>query len=179
MSKIDSDEDIVRLVKAGDTESFGELMQRYEAKMVRYAGRFLFGYEDIKDLVQEVFIKAYRNLHSFDTSKRFSPWLYRIAHNEFINAIKKKGKEPVPFFDFDTVFPHPIAPEVSDRGAREREAREIVEGYLEKIGPKYREPLVLYYFEELSYKEIAEVLRIPVATVGVRIKRAKDILKKI
>ena len=87
-----TDEETVLQVQDGDTESFGILVERYEAKMMRYAHRFLFGYHDAEDLMQEVFIKAYTNIQSFDTKRRFSSWLYRIAHNEFINAIKRKDQ---------------------------------------------------------------------------------------
>ncbi len=110
-----TDEEIAVLVQRGDTEPFGELVTRYEQKMLRYARKFLLGKEDAEDRVQNVFLKAYENIRSFDATRRFSPWLYRIAHNEFINAIKKKGKEPLPFFDPDILFPHPISSETADR----------------------------------------------------------------
>ena len=174
-----TDEEIARLVQGGNTEAFGELVTRYESKMIRYGRKFLFGYEDTEDAAQEVFIKAYRNIQGFDATKKFSSWLYRIAHNEFINTIKKKGKEPLPFFDADTLFPHPVSAERSDRATHLREAREMVESCLGKLSPKYREILVLYYLEELSYKEIADVLRIPIATVGVRLKRGRETLQSI
>jgi len=173
-----TDEEIAHSVQSGDLESFGILVKPYGKKMMRYARKFLFGYEDAEDLVQEVFIKAYVNIQNFDTSKKFSSWLYRIAHNEFINAIKKKGRERLPFLNLDTLFPHPVSNETVDRETNRRELRQMLDGRLDRLNPKYREPLVLYYFEELSYKEIADVLHIPVATVGIRIKRAKEKMKK-
>ncbi len=88
----DTDEAIVRQVQSGNTELFGLLLERYEGKMMRYARRFLFGYHDAEDAVQEIFIKAFTNIQSFDASRRFSPWLYRLAHNELVNVIKKKGR---------------------------------------------------------------------------------------
>ncbi len=87
-----TDEEIVSMIRSGETDSFGILVERYEAKMKRYARKFLFGYEDTEDLIQQVFVKAYVNIRSFDTTRKFSSWLYRIAHNEFINAIRKKKK---------------------------------------------------------------------------------------
>lgn len=174
-----TDEEIARLVQGGSKEAFGELVTRYESKMIHYGRKFLFGYEDAADAVQEVFIKSYQNIQSFDATRKFSSWLYRIAHNEFINTIKKKGKEPLPFFDADTLFPHPVSEEHTDRSTHLREAREMVESCLSKLTPKYREILVLYYLEELSYKEIADVLRVPIATVGVRLKRGRETLQSI
>ena len=172
-----TDEEIAHLVQSGETESFGILIERYEAKMKRYAKRFLFDYEDAEDLAQEVFLKTYINIQSFKTSKKFSSWLYRIAHNEFINAIKKKGREPVSFFDSDLLFPHPISKENTDRKVTESELRAMLDKCINKLEPKYREPIVLYYFEELSYKEIADILRIPIVTVGIRLQRGKKIMR--
>lgn len=173
------DEAIAAAVQDGDAEQFGLLAERYEAKITRYARKFLFNHDDAQDMVQEVFVKAYKNIQSFDTKQKFSPWVFRIAHNEFINAIKKKGREPLPFFDPDALFPHPIAPESTDREALERELKATLDECLAELSPKYREPLVLFFYEEMSYQEIAEVLRIPVSTVGVRINRAKTLLRHV
>jgi len=173
----ETDEAIAKKVQAGDIHSFGLLVERYEAKMLRYAKRFLFGYDDAADLVQEVLIKAYANIQSFDADRSFSSWLYRIAHNEFVNAIKRKGREPLSFFDPDTLFPHP-ATESPDREVSDNELRGMLEDSLSKLDPKYREPLVLYYYEDLDYRKIAEILRIPVSTVGVRLQRGKRALRE-
>src|SRR3989344_7350185 len=172
-----TDEEITFQVQQGQAESFGLLVERYEKKMQRYARKFLFGYDEAEDLVQEVFIKAYVNIKSFDAGRKFSPWIYRIAHNEFINAIKRRGVESVSLFDIDTFFPHLVSDDSADRKTNRREAKEIIDKGIGKLGPKYREVLALYYFEDLSYQEISEVLRLPVATIGVRLKRARDLLE--
>ncbi|HVM76926.1 MAG TPA: RNA polymerase sigma factor [Candidatus Paceibacterota bacterium] len=176
-----TDEQIAAAVQRGDTEAFRGLIERYEAKMSRYARRFLFQGDDVKDLVQEIFIKAYVNIKSFDTDRRFSPWIYRIAHNEFVNAVKKKQKERenVSLFDFDVLFPRLIAKETADSEVTHQELKTMLEASLDKLGSKYKEPLILYYFEEMDYKAIADILRIPVSTVGVRLQRGKAMLKKL
>lgn len=174
-----SDEKIVSMVTEGDKDLFGELIDRYEAKLTRYVKRFTQQEEDVSDVMQIVFIKAYTNLQSFDTSRSFNSWIYRIAHNESVTHLKKRGGEKVSFIDFDTFFPHPFAKEEADTLALSREDKDHLEKSLADISPKYREVLVLYYYDELSYQEIADVLRIPTATVGVRIKRGKDALHKV
>lgn len=178
---ITTDEEIAQRVKKGDSESFGILVTRYEQKITRYARKFLVNRQDIEDLVQQVFIKAYTNMQSFDTDKRFSPWIYRIAHNEFVNALQKKSRDLLSFFDFelDTLFPHAYASETADRSAGDRELKEILNSCLDKLDAKYREPLVLYFFEELGYQEIADILHIPSATAGIRLSRGKAKLRKI
>lgn len=174
-----SDEAIAARVQQGEREAFGVLVERYEKKMTRYATKFLFGYVDAGDLVQETFLKAYANIKGFDVRRRFSPWLYRIAHNVFVNAVKRVGREPIPFFDPDTLFPHPLAPESADREATDRETRELLDRLLGRLPPKHREPLALHYFEGMRYQEIAEILRVPLSTVGVRIMRARKALKAV
>lgn len=174
------DEELVTRAQAGDAEAFGTLVERYEKKLLRYARKFLSDPDEGVDLVQDVFIKAYQNLNSFDASRRFSPWIYRIAHNEFVNALKKRSARRTFFtIDFDTLFPHLTADERSDSVALERDIRTAIDSYLDRLDPKYREPLILYYLEELDYRSIADILHIPVSTVGVRLSRAKAALKKL
>ncbi len=179
MVEIPTDEALAREVQQGKTEAYTALFNRYEQKMLRYGRRFLFTYEDLEDAVQEVFIKAYQNIQSFQVERKFSTWLYRIAHNTFINVIKKRGREQVSFFDFDTLINIPTKPSPTlEDDLLKKEDRDELEKMLMGVSPKYREVLVLYYFEEMEYKEIAEVLAIPISTVGVRIARGRAMLKK-
>lgn len=174
-----TDEDIARAVQAGESERFGELIERYQDRLMRYARKFLLDPDDAEDVVQDVFVKTYQNINGFDPSRRFSPWIYRIAHNEFVNELKRRqSRRIVPVFDFDTVFPHLTAEETSDRAALDAEVRAALEKHLDAVDPKYREPLVLYYLEEMSYKEIADIMQIPVSTVGVRLARARKVLSE-
>ncbi len=172
------DEVIARRVQDGRIDDFSLLMNRYEKKITRYGKKFLYHPDDIKDIVQEIFTKAYVNIRSFDATRKFSPWIYRIAHNEFVNALKKKKSEKISFIDFDMFFPHPAAKESADGDVDRADLRRLLDDHIGKMPAKYREPLVLYYFEELSYREIADVLRLPVSTVGIRLQRGKRILKK-
>ncbi len=176
-----NDEEIAMLVQKGNVESFRVLVERYEPKMTRYAKRFFFDGDDGKDLVQEVFIKAYVNIKSFDVSRRFSPWIYRIAHNEFVNNIKRRqrDRDTTSVFDFDVLFPHLTAKETADDGSNKAELKQMLEKSLDMLNEKYKEPLVLYYFEDMDYKEIADILHIPISTVGVRLQRGRAMLKKI
>ena len=175
-----ADSDLAKKAQGGDTDAFGVLVDRYGQKITRYGMKFLRDREDVRDLVQEIFLKAYVNLKGFDASRAFSPWIYRIAHNEFISEIRRQvGKITIPVFDFDVLFPHLTSHETADRAARETELTEALAACLSELDPKYREPLVLYYYEELSYTEIAEILQIPLSTAGVRIARGRAALKKI
>lgn len=177
--QFESDEEIAKRVQGGDTESFGLLVARYEEKISRYARKFLLRGEEVKDIVQEVFIKAYVNIQSFDPMQRFSPWIYRIAHNEFINAIKKRERGPLFFFDLDVLFPQPVAPDTADGEAKREEVKRMLDKALDQIGAIYREPLVLYYYEDKNYNEISEILHLPIPTVSSRLRRGRLLLQKI
>jgi RNA polymerase sigma-70 factor (ECF subfamily) len=170
-----NDEDIAKSVQSGQVDLFGILVDRYEEKMKRYARKFLYDTEDAQDVIQEIFLKTYENINSFDTKRKFSTWLYRIAHNELINALKKK--KTLPLFDLDKFFPHHYHDNGLSQQIDRQDTRQIINQHLGKLEPKYREPIILYYLEGLSYKEIADVLHIPVSTVGIRIKRAKEAMK--
>lgn len=171
-----SDNDIARLVQGGDIDAFGTLMERYEEKLLRYGRRFLALTEDSEDIVQDVFLAAYQNIQSYQPSLPFSPWLYRIAHNAYVNALRKSGRIHHTD-DLDTLIGHY---EYEDPAQKERDANEIralLERGLAELSPQYREVLILYYYDDMSYKDIAEVLRVPIGTVGIRVKRAKEALK--
>jgi RNA polymerase sigma-70 factor (ECF subfamily) len=173
-----SDEDIVRLVHGGDKEAFGVLVERYEAKLERYGRKFLANQDDLKDRLQEVFLKAYMNIREFDASRRFSPWIYRIAHNEFVNTLKRQRPILVSFFDFDVLFPHIVAESTLEEEWDARLLHLAMEQCLAKLDSKYREVVVLHYYEDIDYRQIADILEIPVSTVGVRLLRARVLLKK-
>jgi RNA polymerase sigma-70 factor (ECF subfamily) len=175
-----TDEMLAIRIQKGESDALGLLMERYEPKLLRYGTKFLSGHEDIVDLVQEVFVSVYQNIRSYDPSRRFSPWIYRIAHNAFVGELRKRSRQPVRFFgfEFDTFVPHPVqeATQVPEQEAKEMKV--LVEQGLSKIPSAYSEILILRYLEELSYQEIADVLRIPLGTVSVRIARGKAALRK-
>lgn len=173
-----SDEQIAQSVQSGDAELFGDLIDRYEAKLKRYGRKFLSYQDEIEDLVQDVFIKAYSNIKSFDPEMRFSPWIYRIAHNTFVNQLKRKQRQGPTVFDFDTILPILSSKETADAEVLSAELRAELDEILIDLPVKYREVLILHYFEELSYKEISDVLQIPVTTVGVRMNRGRLKLKE-
>jgi RNA polymerase sigma-70 factor (ECF subfamily) len=170
-----TDEEIAKLVQSGKVDFFEILIERYEEKIKRYSRKFLSDHRDIEDVVQEVFLKAYKNIQSFDPKKKFSSWLYRIAHNELVNLLKKKSR--FSFIDLDVFLPYLSHDEHLEEKIDRQKMQKIIDQCLDKLEPKYREPIILYFFENLSYQEISDILEIPVSTVGVRIKRAKEKIK--
>lgn len=182
MSKIkpndQTDSDIVRLVISGDDNAYSVIVEKYEAKLLRYATFLVHDYDIASDVIQETFIKSYINLNSFNLNKVFSSWIYRILHNEAINIIKKN--KVIPNFTDKGIVDDYIAVGFStDKKLDSDLLKGGVLKCMSKMDIKYKEILMLYYFDQLKYDEISDVLRIPISTVGVRIKRAKLELKKL
>jgi len=171
-----TDEELVVLSRTTDPEAYGYIIRRYQPKLTHYLRKFLRSQDELEDVLQDVFIKIYQNLNGFNVHNKFSPWAYRIAHNEAINHLKKYSKE---FFSLDD-----RELEIIDRSLDVKEQTDLilmktkVENALKKLSEKYRAPLILYFFEQKSYEEISEILRVPRNTAGTLIARGKNKLKE-
>lgn len=173
-----TDEALAELVQGNNQEALGVLIDRYQAKLLRYGRRFLANDEHIVDIVQDVFIKTYENIQSFDATRKFSPWIYRIAHNALANELRRKSRDPLVYLDLDTVLAHPSY-EFDPAAEEERvHMKALVDKGLDSLSPSYKEVIVLYYIEDQSYQAISDILHVPIGTVGVRLRRARSALKK-
>ena len=169
-----SDEDLVEKVWSTDQELYALVVDRYQGKLLRYAASLIKDDQKAADIVQESFIKAFINLQSFHVSKSFSSWIYRIVHNEAMNAVKKYRKE-VPLLD-DADF---SSDEDIEKEIERKETGDQVAKCIEGMPLLYAEPIQLHYIEEKSYEEISDILRIPMGTVATRINRAKILMKTL
>jgi RNA polymerase sigma-70 factor (ECF subfamily) len=176
-----TDEELVALT-IKDQDFFSCLVDRYTEKLTRYIMRISASTrEDAEDLLQEVFVKAYRNLNDFDQNLKFSSWIYRIAHNQVVSAWRKtKSRPQVIKFEADEDFLKFIAndEDLALDTERKFEAEDVRE-LLKELDEKYKEVLVLKFLEEKDYKEISDILEKPLGTVATLINRAKKQLKKI
>lgn len=166
-------------------DAFLCLMKRYEQPLFRYIRRITNVREDeAEDLLQEIFIKVYRNLNGFDSNLKFSSWVYRIAHNEIISHYRKGEQNRFSIeLDADNEAKS-IAGLLTDTLNVEsryldKEKAKTVRMALEKLPSKYRNILVLRYFEDLDYNEISDILEKPPGSVATLINRAKSKFKKI
>lgn len=169
-----TDEQVADYVRTKDPEAYHEIMTRYQNKLIRYANYLTHDKMEAADIVQNSFIKAFVNLKGFDAKKKFSSWIYRIVHNEAMNTLVKRKKEiMIPEgMDFK-------AEEKTEIDFAKKEVRVIVHSCLSQMPSLYAEPLSLFFLEEKSYKEISDILWLPIGTVGTRINRAKFLMKKI
>ena len=180
VKKEDSDEKVAEMFLSdlSNLSLFENLLVRYEQKLLRYVRSLGIEQNLAHDVVQDTFIKAYRNIRSFNPKKgKWSSWIYRITHNVAMDSFKKQKKDLTVDDDewWDGIsVPETISEELNIKLNNEN----LLQG-LKSVDIKYREPLMLYYFEAKSYKEIGEILRLPVATVSTRIKRGKDKLRDV
>jgi RNA polymerase sigma-70 factor (ECF subfamily) len=171
-----SDEEVVRMTLA-DKNHFGLLVDRYQAKLARYIARLgVRDAEDQNDVLQDIFLKTYRNLNGFDTSLRFSSWVYRIAHNEAISWYRKKNVRPEGHLigDSEEMLSFLSTKEDSaDVTFDQTINADVINEALAHIDDKYREVIILRFFEHKEYEEISDILKIPTGSVGTLLHRGK------
>lgn len=172
-----SDNELVAVTRKKDSAAYKELFLRYNKKLFTYIFHLVGNKDETEDILQNVFSKTYKNIGNFDISRKFSSWLYRIAHNETVNFLKRRNQRRSVSWDEisankDRLDTATNDEPLEDRWAKQEISREIDEA-LNKIPEKYRHILKLRYFQELSYEDISKILGKPVNTVGTLINRAK------
>lgn len=179
-----TDEDLMRL-SVGNSSAFAELVYRWQSPLLRYVVRFSgASHECAEDIVQNSFLKIYKNLYGFDYSLKFSSWAYRITHNETLNHLRKE-KNLVPLDgkvgDEDSLKLIEILTDETDieKELSKKEEIKKIQKVLKNLSPDFREILVLKYLEDKSYDEISDILKKPAGTVATLIHRAKEQLKTL
>ncbi len=169
-----TDEEIIKKIQEGELLEFEEIVKRYQGKLIAFVGRIMGDYIDAEEVVQDSFLKLYKNIDYFDTKRKFSSYVFTITRNEAISFLRKNRKD----LSLDQVPEVSIENDLTDELFREEEDEKLRES-LKKLSFGQRRALELYYFEEYSYKEIAAKLKLPINTVRTNIKRGKDTLKRI
>lgn len=174
-----SDEDVIPLLMK-DRNVFVVLVQRYEEKLDRYIRRLgITSKQDREDVLQNIFVKTYKNIQGFDTSLSFSAWVYRIAHNESMSFFRAKKVRPEGHLIDDgeqvllTILDENDFTKDLDRKI---EAKKIAQ-HVQKLDGIYRDIIILRYFEDRDYREISDILKIPEGTVATLLYRAKKKLR--
>ncbi len=167
------DHDLFRKVQDGDMVAFREIVNRYKDRLMNVIGRMPLATEEVEDIIQDAFMRAYQHRASFDFKHCFSTWLYTIALNLARNELRKKKKYKfVDIFDMqnqemetavDPKLPSTLGP-----------ALEVAIG---SLPDKYKTAFMLRDIEEMSYDEVARILSVPLGTVKSRVNRARSILR--
>jgi len=170
-----NDAELVQLVQRGDSVSFTVLFERYQRPVYAYCFRLLQDSDIAADATQETFIKLRSSVSTLEHAGAFRSWLYRIAHNEVMQQLRRTRKNGQAVHE-DDVWDHETPLELYER----IETRELVQKYLGMLKAEYREVLVLREFDQLSYEEIADVTGATESSVKSRIFKArKALLKKL
>jgi RNA polymerase sigma-70 factor (ECF subfamily) len=165
-------------VSKSNPDAFGELVFRYQDKLARFIRRIsFFCLEDIEDIIQETFIKAYRSLNIFETDLKFSSWLYRIARNATIDAIRKKQTRPLTVcLEQDDLIKFLRSDYDMQASLETKEQLNAMQDIIKTLPLKYREVMILRFLEEKNYEEIMDIIQKPKGTVAALINRGRKML---
>lgn len=177
-----AERNLVRRAKQGDVHAFAELVENYKDKIYAFLYRMTGNREDANDLAQDVFLKVYSNLHGFDQTMRFSPWLYRIAQNLAIDFLRKKknvvyldeptGEDNDMQWQLESADPSP------DAVVEFNDFQRSLEAALSGLPPMYKSVLLLRFVHDLPYEDIARITDLPLTTVKTRLHRAREALRQ-
>ena len=181
---------LVRRCIAGDVVAWEELVQRYNRRIYNICYRFAGTGEDAQDLTQEVFIKMFRTLSSYDLERgAFMTWVTTITRNLLVDHFRKSKQDRVTESLDTTPSEHedamPLSEKIEDKApaadmsVQSREMRELVHNALQKLSPELREAVILRDLQDMDYKDIATVLRVPEGTVKSRINRGRAELARL
>lgn len=170
-----TDSDLVDRVLAGDSVAFEYLFNRYSDSLHRlYLQKTGGNEDDTDDLIQEIFVKAFLHLDSYNKQYTFGQWIYTIAKNSFIDYVRKRRDDLSIDNTRGEYIPPPVASTLNpEEDIISRQQRSQLEEYMQKMSSKYRRLLELRFFKDLSYEEIAEQLNLPLGTVKTQIHRAR------
>ncbi len=173
-----SDAKLVELVLAGEQDAFAVLVERYKDAVQNLAYRMLSNVTEAEDVTQEVFVRAYTQLATYKPAHKFSTWLLSIASHLAIDQLRRRRflalpLEDVPFLEWITDLG--TGPEQS---ALEGEQQDEIQAYLQRLPSKYRAVIVLRYWYDLSYEEIAMALNLTPALIKARLHRARELLAR-
>ena len=175
---------LARLALKGDQRAFAEIVELYQDKLYHMSYRMLYNRQEAEDVVQDTFLRVYKNLGRYDESMKFSTWIYRIATNLCIDRLRKR--KPVYSLDAESsehegLDGYAMIP--SDNRTPESElllsdTQRIIHQAIETLPAKYKSVMVLRYLQEMSLQEIRDVLDMPVTTVKTRVHRGREFLRK-
>ncbi|WP_078551212.1 RNA polymerase sigma factor SigW [Bacillus alkalicellulosilyticus] len=175
---------IINDVKNGDQQAFAELVDLYKDKVYQISYRMVGNVHEAQDIAQEAFLRAYTNIDSYDTNRKFSTWLFRIATNLSIDRLRKR--KPDYYLDEEIKDSEGLTMQSQIAADQELpedqvvtlEMQEWIQDAIHKLPPKYRAAIILKYIEDLSLKEISEILNLPETTIKTRVHRGREALRK-
>jgi RNA polymerase sigma factor (sigma-70 family) len=180
----EQDRALVEQALAGRESAYQALMQKYHRALYHHINRMVRDKQEVDDLVQEAFIKAFSALDSYASQFAFSTWLYKIATNHTIDYLRKKKLQtfsidkPIRTREGEIEYEVPDTTYRPDRHIVEDQRRRLIQDAIDALPPKYHRVIVMRHQQEKSYEEIATELDLPLGTVKAHIFRARELLNK-
>jgi RNA polymerase sigma factor (sigma-70 family) len=178
------DSRLIKAALAGSDAAYSQIMRKYHDAIFSFIYRMVHDHEQVEDLTQEAFIKAFSSLKNFNEEFAFSTWLYKIATNNCIDHIRRRKLQmysidkPIESKDSDYTFELPDETYEADKELISGQRAHMLQEAIDLLPEKYRRVIMMRHSEERSYEEIAKMLRIPIGTVKAHIFRAREILYK-
>jgi RNA polymerase sigma-70 factor (ECF subfamily) len=174
----------IKQVKKGDQAAYEDVVKIFQNKIYQHCFRMIGNTHEAEDLAQEVFLRAYVNIHSFDNNRNFSTWIYRIATNLTIDRLRKR--KPDYYLDAEikgteglNMYSQLAASEYLPEDEVENlELKNYIHQEIASLPPIYRSIIILRYLEEFTLNQISEIMDIPLGTVKTRIHRGREALRK-
>lgn len=168
-----SEQELIAKSKNGDADAYGQIVERYKDALYRHCFALVRDEDTAEDISQESFITAYYKLNKFDSTKRFSTWLFKIAHNKSLDSLRASKRGPKQLDE------GVLSQFVSTHTGPEQQAQnsEVVTA-LAKLEPRYQAVIQLHYYQGMTYEEIAVVMTKPVGSIKGWMNRAKNQLRK-
>jgi RNA polymerase sigma-70 factor (ECF subfamily) len=185
LSNADKDDAVLAVqAQKGDRQAFGEIVERFQTRIFSFCYQFFRDSDTASEMAQETFLRAYRYIKKYDPKRKFSTWIYSIAKNICIDEKRKMDRSrTVPM---DDINPSTILSDGQNYHLKDPsqislhlEDRILLEEAITRLPEKYRTAIILCYFQELPYQEIADILNLSLNLVKVRIFRAKKQLLEI
>ncbi len=171
------DNDVIISVQRGNSDCFDIIITRYEQKLFFYVMRFVNNSDEAHDLVQNVFIKALKHIDSFDIDKKFSSWIYRIAHNETMNWFTRNSHRKCVSIEDVNLTKNNIETATATSTALDEwfqmELHDELQDAVSQLPDNYAQVIRLRYFDDQSYTEISKIIKKPTSSVGTLLRRAK------
>ena len=171
-----TDAQVVRDVLAGERDAYRLLVRRYGDALYGYALRMAGSPDEAADLVQRALVQGFKRLHTCREPERVGAWLFRIVANQCKDHVRSRRREAIPLADVERIVPGPGDPEADTSAS---ETRQRVWRALEALTPEQREAFVLKHVEGRSYEEIAAVMDLSVASLKMRVHRAREALRSL
>ncbi len=175
----------MRRILDGEEDLFTLLVDRYRTRLFRFIERYTNDAEDARDVTQEVFLKVYGALDSYDSKYKFSTWLFRIAGNAAIDHLRRRKVRALPLeLPVDDeggerrVEPRELRPDPLEDLTRSR-LRKALDAAIQKLPDEYRELISLRHYGEMPYEEIADLKKMPLGTVKNKLFRARQALRDL